>query len=82
MPLRGPNGPRSGTRQLVQQFPFDKRHVGYQDLIESRVAEGRMFRGPSAVWFRMRHPLPEPAAATAAPPDADRRMDFAPAPHG
>ena len=31
--------------------------TGYQDLIESRIAEGVFFRGPSAVWFRMRYPL-------------------------
>ena len=43
----------------------------FQDLIESRVAEGRMFRGPSAVWFRMRYPLLEGEAPSAAQRVAD-----------
>ena len=33
--------------------------VGYGRLVETRVAAGRMWRGPSAVWFRMRQPLVE-----------------------
>lgn len=61
-----PHAPRPPEESLAQQFPFDKRHVGYQDLIESRVAEGRMFRGPSAVWFRMRYPLLEGETPSAA----------------
>ena len=38
-------------------FPFAGRHVGYSDLVETRIAQGRMFDGPSAIWFRLRHPL-------------------------
>jgi hypothetical protein len=38
-------------------FPFEGAHIGYQHLIETRVARGRFFKGPSAVWFRMRYPL-------------------------
>ena len=30
---------------------------GYADLVENRVAEGQIFNGPCAVWFRMNHPL-------------------------
>jgi hypothetical protein len=52
-----PAAPRPPEESPAQRFPFDKRHTGYQDLIESRVAAGRMFRGPSAVWFHMRYPL-------------------------
>jgi acyl-CoA thioesterase len=26
-------------------------------LVETRMARGKMFAGPSAVWFRMQHPL-------------------------
>jgi hypothetical protein len=51
--------PRPVEQSREERFPFDTRRIGYQDLIESRIAEGRMFRGPSAVWFRMRHPLLE-----------------------
>jgi hypothetical protein len=38
-------------------FPFAGRHVGYADLVETRLAQGRFFTGPCAVWFRLRHPL-------------------------
>jgi hypothetical protein len=52
-----PQAPRSFAASPEQRFPFSTKMIGYQDLIESRVAEGSFFRGPSAVWFRMRHPL-------------------------
>jgi hypothetical protein len=52
-----PRAPRPPEASPAEPFPFDKRHTGYQDLIESRVAAGRMFRGPSAVWFHLRYPL-------------------------
>ena len=54
-----PTAPRSVEDSPAQRFPFDKTRAGYQDLIESRIAEGVFFRGPSAVWFRMRYPLLE-----------------------
>ena len=38
---------------------------GYADFIESRVAEGVFFKGPSTVWFRMRYPLVEGEAPSA-----------------
>ena len=38
-------------------FPFDDKILGYSDLVEVRVARGAFFRGPCAVWFRMRRPL-------------------------
>jgi hypothetical protein len=42
------------------RFPFhsDER-VGYSQLVETRVAAGHMFRGPCAIWFRLRHPVVE-----------------------
>lgn len=52
-----PEAPRSVEDSVAKKFPFDPELAGYQDLIESRVAEGEFFRGPSAVWFRMRYPL-------------------------
>lgn len=52
-----PPAPRPVEQSAAAKFPFDTRLTGYQDLIDSRVAEGRMFRGPSAVWFRMQYPL-------------------------
>ena len=33
------------------------RAVGYADLVENRLADGRFFDGPCAAWFRMNHPL-------------------------
>lgn len=51
-----PAAPRAAENSPAQRFPFDSP-VGYQDLVETRVAQGVFFRGPCAVWFRMRHPL-------------------------
>jgi hypothetical protein len=39
------------------KLPFSGQQTGYGDLVETRVARGRVFDGPSAVWFRLRHPL-------------------------
>ncbi len=49
------------------RFPFAGRHVGYDDLVETRVARGRLFQGPSAIWFRLRHPLVQGQATGAYP---------------
>lgn len=39
-------------------FPFARSdRLGYADLVETRQAEGQVWRGPCAVWFRLRHPL-------------------------
>ncbi|MFZ4478574.1 MAG: thioesterase family protein [Rhodoferax sp.] len=51
---RAPTGPEESPPCT---FPFAGKHVGYADLVETRIAQGRMFNGPSAVWFRLRHPL-------------------------
>ena len=32
---------------------------GYPDLVDARVAHGVFFKGPCAIWFRLRHPLVE-----------------------
>ncbi len=52
-----PRAPRSVEESPAARFPFAIKVIGYQDLIESRIAAGVFFRGPSAVWFRMRYPL-------------------------
>lgn len=49
-----PKGPEAS---VVGVFPFAGKHVGYADLVETRVAHGRLFDGPAVVWFRLRHPL-------------------------
>ncbi len=53
LPL-APQPPADATAQRMQ---FAHGQTGYPDLVETRVAAGRMFDGPSAVWFRFRHPL-------------------------
>lgn len=52
-----PQAPCSVEESAAARFPFDRKLIGYQDLVEARVARGEFFRGPCAVWFRMRHPL-------------------------
>jgi acyl-CoA thioesterase len=49
--------PKTPDASPVQRFPFAHHDWGYPDLVETRMAQGRMFAGPSAVWFRMNHPL-------------------------
>ena len=54
-----PMAPLSPEQSPPAQFPFAGRHVGYADLVETRIARGEFWNGPCAVWFRMRHPLLE-----------------------
>lgn len=52
-----PKAPKSPAKSPVQRFPFARCELGYPDLVETRLAAGRMFAGPSAVWFRLSYPL-------------------------
>jgi hypothetical protein len=52
-----PRAPRSPENSPPAHFPFEHRRVGYFDLVEARVAAGRFFDGPSAIWFRLNHPI-------------------------
>jgi hypothetical protein len=52
-----PRAPRAPADSPPGQFPFASKDPGYSDLVETRVAHGAMFRGPCAIWFRLRHPL-------------------------
>ena len=52
-----PLAPLPVAESAATRFPFSRESVGYQDFIEARVARGTFFRGPCAVWFRMRFPL-------------------------
>ncbi len=52
-----PMAPRPPDESPIGVFPFASRHVGYADLVETRAAQGRLFDGPCAVWFRLGHPL-------------------------
>jgi hypothetical protein len=56
-------------------FPFAGKHVGYADLVETRLAQGEMWQGPCAIWFRLRYPLvqgeaPSPYARVAVAADS------------
>ena len=53
-PLPGaPRGPDDSTAAI---FPFHGKLVGYADLVDIRIARGVFFKGPCAIWFRLRHP--------------------------
>ena len=54
-----PPAPRGPDDSPVAIFPFASRRVGYADLVDTRVARGVFFKGPCAIWFRLRHPLLE-----------------------
>ncbi len=54
-----PTAPLSAGESPPAVFPFAGRAVGYADFVETRLAQGRFWNGPCAVWFRMRHPLVE-----------------------
>jgi hypothetical protein len=52
-----PQAPRSVDDSEKIDFPYPVGMTGYRNLIEVRLAQGAFFRGPSAVWFRLRYPL-------------------------
>ncbi len=52
-----PQAPKTAADSPAQRMHFPVQESGYPDLMETRAAAGRMFSGPSAVWFRLRHPL-------------------------
>jgi hypothetical protein len=54
-----PLAPLPPEASAPASFPFAGKSTGYADLVETRLARGTMWRGPCAVWFRLRHPLLE-----------------------
>ncbi len=54
-----PRAPKPPESSPPAKFPFGATATGYPDLVECRAAEGQFFRGPCAIWFRLRHPLIE-----------------------
>lgn len=54
-----PLAPETPDASPAARMPFGHGTTGYADLVENRAARGRMFQGPSAVWFRLRAPLVE-----------------------
>jgi hypothetical protein len=70
-----PTAPRAPEDSPPAHFPFAGKNIGYADLVETRLAQGAMWQGPCAVWFRMRHPLvageaPSPYARVAVAADS------------
>ena len=70
-----PTAPRAPEDSPPAHFPFAGKNVGYADFVETRLAQGAMWQGPCAVWFRMRHPLvageaPSPYARVAVAADS------------
>ncbi len=54
-----PTAVREAAESPPGVMPFAGSHVGYADLVETRVAQGALFNGPCAIWFRMNRPLLE-----------------------
>jgi hypothetical protein len=54
-----PSVPRGPEDSPAAIFPFHGKQIGYADLVDTRIARGVFFKGPCAVWFRLRHPLLE-----------------------
>jgi hypothetical protein len=52
-----PHAPRSPEGLPPSRFAFAHRYVGYFDLVDTRVAAGKLFGGPSTIWFRLNHPI-------------------------
>lgn len=59
-----PRAPQPPESSPAARFPLVTGSHGYPDLVETRVAQGIFFRGPSAVWFRLRRPLIEGESPT------------------
>jgi hypothetical protein len=54
-----PQAPKSPADSTPDRMPFSRRHVGYADLVENRIASGALFKGRCAAWFRLQRPLVE-----------------------
>lgn len=70
-----PGAPRTPQDSPAAAFPFGQKEIGYASLVETRIAAGRLWNGPCAVWFRMRRPLladelPSPAQRVAVAADS------------
>ncbi len=52
-----PHAPKPWQESAAVTMSVLGDEFGYADLVENRLAEGQAFKGPSAVWFRLVHPL-------------------------
>ena len=76
-----PRAPKPPQACPVVRLPFGET-VGYGNLIENRIAEGKFFDGPCAAWFRLNHPLvrgetPSPYQRTAVAADSGNGVSAA-----
>jgi Thioesterase-like superfamily len=60
-----PVAPQGPDASPPVTMPFAGKRLGYADLVETRVARGRFFAGPCAIWFRLRHALLDGEAPSA-----------------
>jgi hypothetical protein len=54
-----PSAPKRPEDSAIQRMPFGRKHTGYADLVENRIASGEFFRKRCAAWFRLQRPLVE-----------------------
>ncbi len=52
-----PRAPRPVADSAPGRMPFGQGVAGYADLVELRVASGKLFQGRCAAWFRLQRPL-------------------------
>lgn len=52
-----PPAPKPPAKCEIAVIPFAGNQMGYADLVENRIAQGRFFDGPCSAWIRMRYPL-------------------------
>jgi Thioesterase-like superfamily len=64
--------PKSVAESAAATMALLGADFGYARLVENRVAEGAIFNGPSAVWFKLNHPL-----VNGEPPSAYQRVAVA-----
>jgi hypothetical protein len=60
-----PAPPRQPLECPVATMPVFDDGIGYHRLIENRIAAGELFRGPTAAWFRLLHPIVDGEAPSA-----------------
>lgn len=52
-----PSAPKAPADCEHVDLPFKSRQLGYADLVENRLVEGRFFAGPCTAWFHLNHAL-------------------------
>ena len=52
-----PLAPKSVAQSTATTMTLSRAEFGYARLVETRLAEGAVFHGPCAVWFKLSHAL-------------------------